>query len=216
MKSKRSLMLMLVGLAMLATPLTAAAKDHHGFEHNNSGAQREFRNGRNSWAPAAVVRHDEWRENHGWNHGWSGRDRDADDYRNYGYGNGGYGYGNGGYGYGRRYGNGGYYSAPVYDAPAYGYGGGYGGYGNCRRAQSIVNNYYRDRGTGHPAAANDILRQNQWAFRSGCAGSAPIGGGLFGGYNGYNRGYYGNGYNGGYGQSYGGSSILAPLLQYVR
>jgi hypothetical protein len=197
MKSKRSLMMALVGLAMLATPLTAAAKDHHGWRNN--GAQCDFRNG-----------HNEWRENHGWRHGGYA---DADDYQNYGYRNRGY------------------YAAPVYAAPAYGYGGGYGGNGNCRRAQSIVNNYYRDRATGHPAAANDILRQNQWAFRSGCAGNAPYAGGLFGGlggyggapaytnyggYNGYNSGYYGNGYNGGYGQPYGGSSMLAPLLQYIR
>jgi hypothetical protein len=219
MKSKRSLMLTLVGLAMLAMPLTAAAKDHQRFQRVNSAAQYNFRNGRNStWmpVPAAVVRH----ENHGWKHGWNGNDGDADDYQNSGYRSRGY--------YAAPVYAAPAYAAPVYAAPAYGYGGGYGGVGNCRNARGVVNNYYRDRATGHPAAANDILRKNQWAFQSGCA-NAPVGRGLFnglggqGGYGGYgyrgapaNYGGYNNGYNGAYGQPYGGSSMLAPLLQYIR
>ncbi len=58
--------------------------------------------------------------------------------------------------YGRNYGNPGYYPAPVYTAPGYmvpGYGAGYGGGQNCARAQRVMNNYYRDRNSGHPAAA---------------------------------------------------------------
>src|SRR5271169_774794 len=113
MKSKRSLMTVLVGLAMLATPIAAAAKDHGRFAQNNSRASRsyiaparnfgpvnkhQFRNSQ-AWvpAPAAVARH-EWKGN-GWKgRGWGG-DGDADDYQNYGYGNPGY------------------VAAPVYAAP---------------------------------------------------------------------------------------------------
>jgi len=85
MNSKRGLMTVLVGVAMLATPIAAAAKD---FKHNDWRGQyvgpavvtkHDFRHG-GTWmpAPAVVGRHearDEWRENHrGWN------DHDADDY----------------------------------------------------------------------------------------------------------------------------------------
>ncbi len=107
MNSKRGLMTVLVGVAMLAMPLTAAAKDHGRFQNSQARSftsapafapKHEFRNGA-TWAPAPrVVRADEWRGNHrGWN-----------------------------------YGNRGYYPAPVYTAPVYaapvysgyGYGGG--------------------------------------------------------------------------------------------
>ena len=236
MKSKRTLMTALVGLALMATPIAAAAKDHGRFARTNVRVSRpfvaparnfapvvvnkhEFRNSQ-VWTPApvAVARH-EWKGN-GWKNGWTknewkGRgwgDGDADDYQNYGYGNPGY------------------VAAPVYAAPAYPvaapyYGSGYAGGNGCRKAQSIVTNYYKDRNTGHPAAAADILRNNQWAFRSGCAGGSPYNSGLLGGLGalgGYGGapayGNYGGGYNGGYGQPYyGGTSMLAPLIQqFVR
>ena len=173
MKSKRGLMTLLVGVAMLAMPLTAAAKDHGRFNNpqarNFAGAhyvaaavnRHEFRHG-GAWTPAAGG-HRNWN----WNHRGL-NDRDADDYQNYG--------------------NGGYYAAPAYAAPVYaapayaapmysGYGGGNG----CGGAQRVMRTYARDRATGHPAAAYDLLRQNQWAMRSGCAGGAPMGGGLLGG-----------------------------------
>jgi len=207
MNSKRGLMTVLVGVAMLAMPLTAAAKDHGRFNNSQTrfftqapafAPRHEFRNGA-TWMPAPrVVSRDEWRENH---HGWN--DGDADDYRHYG--------------------NRGYYAAPVYTAPVYqgyGYGGGYGGGQGCGQAQHVMRTYQRDRATGHPAAAADVLRQNQWALRNGCAGG--LGG--YGGYGGYRGapaygnygGYNGGGYNGGYGQPYGNGSMLAPLFQYVR
>jgi hypothetical protein len=239
MNSKRTLMTVLVGLAMLAaTPIAASAKDHgRRFVRTNVRASRPFvapvRNFgpvvvnkhqfRNSpvWTPAPVVvtRH-EWKGNgwkgNGWKknewkgRGWGDADDDDDDYQGYGYGNPGY------------------VAAPVYAAPAYQvaapyYGGGYAGVNGCRKAQSIVTNYYKDRNTGHPAAAADMLRKNQWAFRSGCAGGAPYNGGLLGGLGalgGYggapaypNYGGYNGGYNSGYyGQPYGGTSMLAPLI----
>jgi hypothetical protein len=210
MNSKRGLMTVLVGVAMLAMPLTAAAKDHGRFQNSQTrnftapyvapgfASKHEFRNGA-TWmpAPAGLVSRDEWRENHR----------------------------------GRNYGNRGYYPAPVYTAPVYapvyqgyGYGGGYGGGQGCGQAQHVMRTYQRDRATGHPAAAADVLRQNQWALRSGCAGGAPYGGGLLGGLGGYRGapaynnygGYNGGGYNGGYGQPYGNGSMLAPLMQYIR
>ncbi len=102
-------------------------------------------------------------------------------------------------------------AAPYFGAP------GYAGGAPCGQARGIVNTYYHDRNTGHPAAAAYVLAHNQWAFRGGCGGAAPNAGGLFGGagrapaYNNY--GGYNGGYNGGYGQPYGGGSTLAPLIQ---
>jgi hypothetical protein len=210
MNSKRGLMTVLVGVAMLAMPLTAAAKDQGRFNNSQarsftpapvSAPRHEFRNGA-TWMPAPrVARADEWRENHrGWNNGG------AYDYRGYG--------------------NRGYYPAPVYAAPVYAapYGGGYGGGQGCGQAQHVMRTYQRDRATGHPAAAADVLRQNQWALRGGCAGGLGGYGGYrgygnYGGYGNNNYGGYGNnygGYNGGYGQQYGNGSMLAPLLQYIR
>ena len=228
MKSKRSLMTALIGLAMLATPITAAAKDHHDGGGRNYSHQSESRSynaparsyqnhhefrGERNWAP---VGHRDWNEDRheqrGGNRGWG----DADDYRNYGHN----------YGY-RNYGYRSYYAAPAY-TPYYG-GSGYGG-GSCAWAQHIQNVYSRDRYTGHPAAARDLLPQLRRAQQA--CGGAPYGGGLFsrygapayadyagytgGGYGGYNGNGYNNynGYNGyGYNQPSYGASMLGPLLQ---
>lgn len=230
MNSKRGLMTVLVGVAMLAMPLTAAAKDHGRFNNSQSRSfasspsvapvfvsKHDFRHGA-TFMPAPAGMRPTWREHRAWENANYGR------------------------GY---YGAPAYvapaYAAPVYAAPAY-QGYGYGGGQGCSQAQHVMRTYQRDRATGHPAAAADVLRQNQWALRSGCSG-ASTGGGLLGGlgrlggyrgvapvYNngGYNGGLlgglggyrgapaYGNGYNAGYGQPYGNGSMLAPLLQYVR
>jgi hypothetical protein len=191
MKSKLNLMAAMVGLAMLATPIAASARD---YRNGYVRAPRSYAApavtthvGRYAsgaaLAPAAAAMHSvpAW---HGG--GWH------DGYRGYGY---------------RGYAAAPMYAAPVtsapvyaptYAAPAYAgptyggygptYGGGYGAaYGNpCRSAQSVMYNYYKDRNTGHPAAAYDLLRQNQWAAHSGC-GSTP-----------------------------GGSTMLSPLLGFFR
>jgi|GEM_PF-908221 len=220
MNSKRSLMTALVGLAMLATPIAAAAHDYNHYDHaahaaRVAAATHPFAN--HVFGNGAFARHERHEER---------AIADANAYRNYG----------------RGYGTPAYvapaYTAPVYAAPAYAapayastpyYGGGYGGGGyggnGCRRAQSVMTNYYKDRNTGHPAAAYDLLRQNQGVLNSGCAtgapimGSAPLGGllGGLGGLGGYGRPAYNGGYNTGYaqqgyGQPYGGGSMLAPLL----
>jgi Ni/Co efflux regulator RcnB len=233
MNSKRGLMTVLVGLAMLATPMAAAARDYK--HHDAAHAARAARNYDRAVRNEAVANHD-FRANRAF--------ADARAYRNYGYANRGY------------------YGTPAYAAPAYagGYGGYAGGGNGCANAQRIENTYYRDRNTGHPAAAYDLLAQNRWAFRSNCAGAAPVGGGLLsglgafggspgysnyrpayngGGYNGgygqpyrsngllgglfggsptanYRPAYNGAGYNGGYGQPAGGNSMLGPLLNYIR
>src|SRR5271163_1854459 len=217
MNSTRSLMTALVGLAMLATPIAAAAHDYNHYDHpahaaRVAAATHPFAN--HVFGNGAFARHERHEER---------AIADANAYRNYG----------------RGYGTPAYvapaYTAPVYAAPAYAapayastpyYGGGYGGGGyggnGCRRAQSVMTNYYKDRNTGHPAAAYDLLRQNQGVLNSGCAtgapimGSAPLGG-LLGGLGGYGRPAYNGGYNTGYaqqgyGQPYGGGSMLAPLL----
>ncbi len=223
MNSKRGLMTVLVGLAMLATPVAAAARDYKHYDGHAAHVTRNFdRAVRND----AVANHD-WRANRAW--------ADNHAYRNYGYANRGY------------------YGTPAYAAPAY--GGGYGGYagGNgCGNAARVINTYDRDRNSGHPAAAYDLLAQNRWAFRSGCGAGAPVGGGMLGGlvpsYSNYGGGggllsglggyrgtpAYGNnggllgglggyrgapngaGYNGGYGQPAGGNSMLGNALQYIR
>jgi hypothetical protein len=212
MKSKLSLMSAMVGLAMLAIPMTASAKGKNHYAYNNSRPyvaaapmvvnKHEFRNGA-TWTPApSAYQAHEWHgrgwgdhDGDGWHRGWG----NADEYVHYG---------RPGY-----YATPTYaapvYTAPVYAAPVYGYG-----YGrNCGVAQRVVNQYYRDRNNGHPAAAYDLLRQNQWAFHNGC-GAAPTGG-LFNGFGGY-RGAPAYG-NYGYGQPNGGGSILTPFIQqYVR
>src|SRR5258706_6014828 len=123
MKSRRNLMTALIGLAILATPITAAAKDHDGgrnYSHQSQSRsynapvnRHEFReqhgNGRWAAAPYVAARHDwnedrhenrwnEDRHDNGLHRGWRHGVGDADDYRDYG--------------------NRGYYAAPAY-APYY-------------------------------------------------------------------------------------------------
>src|SRR5260370_1715688 len=167
MKSKRSLMTVLIGLAILAAPITAAAKDHHdggarNYSHQSESRsynaparsyenRHEFHNERN-WN-AAPVAHRDWNEDRhehkGWNRGWG----DADEYRNYGY---------------RNYGYRSYYAAPAYTPY-------YGSYGNggvaSALAQPVRNVYARDLYTGHPAAPADLLPPLLRA-RQACGGGA--------------------------------------------
>jgi hypothetical protein len=205
MNSKRGLVTVLIGLAMLATPMAAAAKDYHHYDSH--AARVEARAVNASAHPFAATRNYDRFVRH-----------DAAAYRDYGY---------------RGYAAPGYVGAPAYAAaPYYAGGGGYGGGNGCGSASRVMNTYYRDRNTGHPAAAYDLLAQNRWAFRSGCAGAAPAGGGLFGGvpaYNSYGGGsgllgglfggspayrpaYNGGGYNGGYSQPYRNSGMLGGLF----
>src|SRR5579863_7238710 len=154
MKSKRNLMTALVGLAMLATPITAAAKDHNhdaantshpshsSSFHTSTAPARNFsaaRVGNVNEYRAQGAAHRDWVDNH---RGWTP----------------GYGYGHPGYYANRGYYNPGYV-APVapYYAPGYaGYGG---GAGSCAKARQIQTVYQQDRYRGHPAAAADVLRQ---------------------------------------------------------
>jgi hypothetical protein len=212
MNSKRGLMAVLVGLAMLATPLTAAAKDYHHYDSHAARVEARALNA-SAHSFAATRNYDRAVRN------------DAAAYRAYGY---------------RGYAAPGYVGAPYYGG-GYG-GGGYGGGGyaggnGCGSAQRVMNTYYRDRNTGHPAAAYDLLARNRWAFNSGCAGAAPVGGGLFGGgvpaysnyggngllgglfggspaaYSNYRPAYNGGGYNGGgYGQPYRSNGLLGGLF----
>ena len=266
MRTKQNLMTALVGFAMLATPITAAAKDHgRNFQNRAraSHAARTFAAPVRTFTTAPVARRFGFRNTApvvipvkrvnraarfnpnfvppghlhapGWNKNWNNAqafvppghrnwqdeeeeeehehnyarpavvcDEDGDDCRSVG-------------GY-----QGGYY-------PNYGYnGGGYqGGYGSgaCVEARRLQQQVRRDRATGHPAAANDVLRKMARMERAcggapigggrlGRLGGAPFGNGLLGGlgapaYNnyGYNSGYNQPYYNNGYG------STLAPLLQ---
>lgn len=267
MRTKRNLMGALVGFAMLATPITAAAKDH-GRNFQNSArashAARTFAAPVRTFTPAPAARNFGFRNNAqraipfntvnraprfnqnfippghlhapGWNRNWNNTqafvpvghrdwedeeeehehyngtpavvcDEDGDDCRTVGGYQGGY--------------QGGYY-------PNYGYGAGNYQTGNaasaCVEAQRLQNQYRRDRATGHPAAAADLLRKIS-RMQSYCGG-APVGRGLLGGLGGapFGNGLLGGlgapaynnyGYNGGYNQPYnnGYGSSLAPLLQ---
>ena len=35
---------------------------------------------------------------------------------------------------------------------------------SCAAAQRVQETYWRDRNTGHPAAAAELMRDNEWAF----------------------------------------------------
>ncbi len=205
--------MVLVGVAMLVTPITAAAYDNNNYArdnaHNNSrpaNVSRSTNAPARSFAPARNVRPDgvaqrdfhnnvaaanrDWREDrNGLNRGWG----TAGEYRNYG--------------------NPGYYRAPgypvagpYYGAPGYAGVPGYAVAGPCGQAQKMMNIYVHDQNTGHPAAAADVLANNQGLFRS-CGVGAPYARG-FGGVPAYNNYNYG-----GYGQPYGSTSTFAPLIQ---
>src|SRR5271156_6555714 len=112
MNSKRSLMTALVGLAMLATPIAAAAHDYNHYDHATHAARVAAEThpfASHAFGNGAFARHERHEER---------GIADANAYRNYGRG----------YGYGAPA-----YAAPVYAAPAYAaapyYGGGYGGGG---------------------------------------------------------------------------------------
>ena len=254
MRTKQNLMTALVGFAMLATPITAAAKDHgRNFQNRAraSHAARTFAAPVRTFTPAPVARGFRFRNAapvvipvnrvnraarfspnfippghlhaRGWNRKWRNSqtfvpaggyatpgvvcDEDGDDCRSVGY--------QGGY-------QNGYY-------PNYGYGAGNYQVGNnagaCVEAQRLQQQVRRDRATGHPAAANDVLRKMARMERA--CGGAPVGGGLLGGLGGAPFGnglpgglgapaYNNYGYNSGYNQPYynnGYGSSLAPLLQ---
>ena len=149
---------MLAGLAILAAPITAAAFDNNNYGHNDS---RPSPVSRSTNAPAHNG-HSADVNGHGVHNNAAAANRDWHD--NHNAATRGYGPGDRGPGYAGGYGTRGYpVGSPYYGAPMF-----MNGSSSCRAAQSVVNNYYRDRNTGHPAAAADLLARNQWAFHSGC------------------------------------------------
>lgn len=168
MKSKRKLIMAILGFALLATPIDALAyrNDTHtrtaavsparnfaatrGTSFSRPAAVRSFANRNFAQSARPIAR--PFRANPVINN-WRGND-----FQN----RGAYGYNyNRGPGYG--------YAVPsgIYGGgvPAYGpsYAGlGYGG-GACANVQRIENQARRDRYTGHPAAANDLLQRVRYA-----------------------------------------------------
>jgi hypothetical protein len=175
MKLKGHLMMGLIGLAMIAAPITASAQntDNHKYEttapHAFSSPARENRTVRNVTPPtreervnrtapevsthrdAKEVREDvnRWDANR-----WNDRAFHNYDYRDYGYRDYGRDY------YGPR--AEGYYVMPQ----------GYAG-GACAWARHLNIIYNEDRNTGHPAAAADLLPQLHNAERA--CGGIPYG-----------------------------------------
>lgn len=188
MRSIKSILAAIAGVAMLAVPITASAAGHHRNARDrahyaeSAPARRSF-NVRN-FAPARAFAP---RAAEGRRFRRFGRDDDAfGGYTNYGYSN---------YGYTP--------PAPVYvpPAPEVNYAAPYYG-SNCTAAQRAINIARHDRNTGHPAAANDVLRNHSQALAS-----CPQVGGMAA------YGNYGYGAQA-YPYGYGAPSAIAPLLQY--
>jgi hypothetical protein len=190
MNYKRNLMTGLIGLAVLAAPITAAAKNNDGGRNNQrqeshySAPARSNDHERN-FAPSPAPRNEfrnqgvgrtfipadpkpvyrDGRDDRGdghrdWREGQNDGDRRDRDYRNY----------DGDRGYdGDEYSEG----APYYVMPE-----GYAG-GACAWAQHLRNVYYHDRNTGHPAAAASLLPQLRRAEER--CGGVPYG------YNGFSN-----------------------------
>jgi hypothetical protein len=210
MRSTKTLMAAMLGLAMLAAPITAAAAEHHHGARNYARAAasvphafnfRNFASAR-TFAPAHSVAPPVFNTNRGARSAEWRQHRDFDDDDDNFAGNRGvvpvypsYGYANPQPAIG--------YVAP---APAVGYAT--PSYGSpCVVAQRAIKIARHDRRTGHPAAANDVLRNNAQALAS-CPGIAGLP--AYGSY-GYSAPYAASPYG------YGASTMLAPLLQnFIR
>jgi hypothetical protein len=202
MRSTKSLIAAILGVAMLATPFTASAAEHHrarvnvaraaafaprSFSVRNSTPARSFA-AACSFAPRAftsnrVERSFARRQYRNYNAApvFAGYGAVTPVYPSYGYSN-------------------------VAPAPAVGYTQPYYG-SSCAAAQRAVRIAQRDRRTGHPAAANDVMRNNSRALAS-CQGIGTLP--TYGSY-GYNAPFQASPYG------YGASTMIAPLLQsFVR
>jgi Ni/Co efflux regulator RcnB len=210
MRYQKRLLSALVGIALLAIPVTAAAKDHDRDHRANSRPSHEFHfKAARHFTPRRAVpprfqrsAAPQWHEN-GWKH-----DRALNNgtwVPSYGYKT----YAPAVVPYS--------YPAP-YSAPSYAYGP-VSNYGTscAQRAQRLRNQAWRDRRTGHPAAAADLEQRMRSLNRECGSGLGGLSAPAYYGY-GYGSGY-GPGYAGGYNQpSYGyynngGLSALAPLVQ---
>jgi hypothetical protein len=160
MEHKRNLITGLIGLAMLAIPITAAAMvNDSGNAYNNASMSRSYMPMRSdcpvgtvvpatmnrdqrdtdTWNEAPIVLVDDWREDrYERNRRW-GYNRWRPYRRGYNYNRGYYGYGNRGYGYAG---------------------------GSCGWARHLRNVYNQDRWSGHPAAAEDLLPRLRRAERA--------------------------------------------------
>lgn len=170
MKFKGHLMMGLIGLAMIAAPITASAQntDNHRYEavapHAFSSPARENRTVQNVVPPTQdervnrtapeVATHRDAKEVREDVNRWNYRTNRNYDYRNYG----------------NRY-----YGRDYYGPRAEGYyvmPQGYAG-GACAWARHLNIIYNEDRNTGHPAAAADLLPQLHNAERA--CGGVPYG-----------------------------------------
>jgi hypothetical protein len=171
MKSKRKLIMALLGLALFATPINALAYRNDTAARTRTTAAAPARSfaatrGTSFSRPAAV------RSFANRNFAQSARPLNRtfqsnpvmNNWRANGFlqNRGAYGYNDNrgpGYGYAvpsRMYGAGEQAYGPSYA------GLGYGG-GTCANVQRLQNQARRDRYTGHPAAANDLLQRMRWA-----------------------------------------------------
>jgi hypothetical protein len=211
MRSTKSLIAAILGVAMLATPITASAAEHHRARVNVARAAAiapRSLSVRNT-APARSFAATRWFAPRAFVNNRAERLFARRQYRNFNAapvyaGNGvvtpvypSYGYSN---------------VAPVpavgYMAPAptVGYTQPYYG-SSCAAAERAVKIAQHDRKTGHPAAANDVLRNHSRELAS-CQGIGALP--AYGSY-GYNAPYAASPYG------YGTTTMIAPLLQsFVR
>jgi len=165
MEYRKNLITGFLGLAMLATPITAAAFDRDTRNAtNNAPISRSYDvpTHADTWNSSPIVlvddaREDRYERNHRWgNDGWR-------HYRR------GYTYNRGYYGNRRYYGNRGYYGRGYYGNP-YAMPRNHAS-GSCGWARHLRSVYNQDRYSGHPAAAADLLPRLRRAERA-CSGSS--------------------------------------------
>ena len=218
MTTKKNILAAMVGLAMLAMPVSALAKDHHGGDWNNPRPQVWHDQGKhNGWFKNEGNR--EWRDD-----GWSRNHRDRDDYRPGWYGNNynqppaawhhesdsdDYGY-NGGYPY-----NGGYAYGGGYGTPYYGKSLAQLMVDRQNEYRTYMNLLNRHDTRGASRYFQQVLGPTDRRIAAQNGGYVPPVA-PYNSYNanpyglGYNNGHYGN--NGYYGNGYYGNNPNNPMM----
>lgn len=175
MDYRKTLMTGLIGFAMLAMPIAAAAQNNESGKYDSHRAQSQYNHNESvshgpahsepvtrNVAPAPEARHD-FRDQRA-DRNWDGRAVNAPDHRRFENRNDLYGWDHERDIYDRRY----YNSYPRSAYPYYEMPGGFAG-GSCAWARHLRGVYNHDENTGHPAAAQDVLNQLRRAERN-CGG----------------------------------------------
>ena len=167
MDYRKTLMTGLIGLAMLALPIAAAAQNNDSVKHDSHQSESQYNHNESAShvtahdakvAPANEAKHDSG-DQHG-DRNWKGAEATAPDRYKHADRNDLYGWDHDRNAYDRKY----YNSYPRSAAPYYEMPGGFAG-GACAWARHLRGVYNHDKNTGHPAAAADVLNQMHRAER---------------------------------------------------